>query len=57
MKKIAPDIHNLLLEQAFAASKPDIRALPIYRKMRMPADFLEGRRAFAEKREPVWQGK
>ncbi|NCF36808.1 MAG: hypothetical protein GWP56_10530 [Gammaproteobacteria bacterium] len=57
MKKIAPDIHNLLLEQAFAASKPDIRALPIYRKMRMPADFLESRRAFAEKREPVWQGK
>ena len=57
LKEVAPAIYNLPLEQAFAATKPGNRALPIYQKMLMSEDFMEGPRAFAEKREPVWQGK
>ena len=57
LKEVAPAIYNLPLEQAFAATKPGNQALPIYQKMLMSEDFMEGPRAFAEKREPVWQGK
>lgn len=31
-------------------------ACPVYRQMRQSEDYLEGPRAFAEKRLPVWKG-
>ena len=57
LKEVVPAIYNLPMDQAFAATKPGNQALPIYQKMLMSEDFMEGPRAFAEKREPVWQGK
>lgn len=57
LKEVAPAIYNLPIEKAFAATKPGNRELPIYQKMLMSEDFMEGPRAFAEKRDPVWKGR
>ncbi len=57
LKEVVPAIYNLPLPQAFAATKPGNDEMPIYQKMLMSEDFLEGPRAFAEKRDPVWKGK
>jgi len=57
LKEVVPAIYNLPMPQAFAATKPGNEDLPIYQKMLMSEDFMEGPRAFAEKRDPVWQGK
>jgi crotonobetainyl-CoA hydratase len=57
LKEVVPAIYNLPLPQAFAATRPGNAELPIYQKMLMSDDFMEGPRAFAEKRLPRWQGK
>ena len=55
VKEVVAATDHLSVEDAFAALKSG--RLDAYEKMRASADFLEGPRAFAEKRTPVWRGR
>ena len=57
LKEVMPAIQELPVKQAFAQTKPGNGNFPIYEKMLMSEDFMEGARAFAEKRKPVWKAQ
>lgn len=57
LKEVVPGIQNRSIKDAFAATKHGNEEFPIYQKMLMSEDFMEGPRAFAEKRPPLWKGK
>lgn len=55
--EILPAIDRLPLVQSFDKMKRGRSGLPAYERMMISEDFLEGPRAYAEKRKPVWKGR
>jgi crotonobetainyl-CoA hydratase len=54
IKTITRSTQGMELEQAYAYMREEV---PVYTKMLHSEDASEGPNAFAEKREPRWQGK
>lgn len=52
-----PALMALSEREAFAKMKRGRSGLPAYEKTLVSEDFLEGPRAFAERRKPVWKGR
>lgn len=57
MKEVLRHIQCMPVEQSLALTKPGRSGLAMYERMSASEDYLEGPRAFAEKRAPVWAGR
>ncbi|WP_027229608.1 enoyl-CoA hydratase-related protein [Phyllobacterium sp. UNC302MFCol5.2] len=57
MKEVLTHIETLPTSDAMALTKPGKSGLEMYERMSRSEDFVEGPRAFLEKRAPVWKGK
>ena len=56
LKEVVPAIHNLPLPQAFTATRPGNVELPIYQKMLMSEDFMEGSTGLRRKTRTTMEG-
>ncbi len=57
MKEVLRHIQTMPVEQSLALTKPGRSGLAMYERMSASDDYLEGPRAFAEKRAPKWTGR
>jgi len=55
--EVLPALDKLPLPEAFRRMKRGRSGLSLYERMLVSDDFLEGARAYAEKRKPVWRGR
>ena len=63
LKEVLRSMMHVSLPEAYGMTHRSVNAanagegeLPVYEKMLASDDFLEGARAFAEKRKPQWRG-
>jgi crotonobetainyl-CoA hydratase len=57
LKEVLTAIERMPLKDAMAIAGSSSDELPIYRRMAVSEDAVEGPRAFLERRTPVWKGR
>jgi crotonobetainyl-CoA hydratase len=57
LKAIVRATHHVAIAEALGRAKTGRSGVPVFEQMLASEDFVEGPRAFAEKRPPVWKGK
>jgi crotonobetainyl-CoA hydratase len=55
IKQVHRLTRHLTVEEGYAMLGAG--GIPAYEKLKTSSDYLEGARAFAEKRDPVWKGE